>query len=283
MWSLGVSASRLRAADVAHPFHGAVDLAMPSAAGSEIERVEARCRQLLPLFRPGWAFSHRTAAILLGGAMPASRGSALDIAVPRPRTPPRRRGVIGHQTAAFGTIEVRGLPLTAPIDTWLHLAATLALDDLVALGDSLLPARRRSGRIDLDELAWTVASTTDRHGMPAARRAIGLLRPGVDSRAETLLRRLLVRSGLPEPMVSPAVPVGRGIVLHPDLGYPDLRLGIEYEGEHHRLDPVQWARDLERRELFGDVDWRNVYVTKTQLFSRPRDVADRVRRLIVPR
>jgi len=120
----------------------------------------------------------------------------------------------------------------------------------------------------------------DRHGTPAARQAIGLLRTGVDSRPESLLRLLLVRGGLPEPVVSPPVPVGRGIVLHPDLGYPALRIGIEYEGEHHRTDPAQWATDLERRELFGDVGWRSVSVTKTQLFGRPHHVVERVRRLM---
>ena len=31
-----------------------------------------------------------------------------------------------------------------------------------------------------------------------------------------------------------------------NLGYPELRIAIEYEGEHHLTDPLQWAEDIAR-------------------------------------
>jgi very-short-patch-repair endonuclease len=72
----------------------------------------------------------------------------------------------------------------------------------------------------------------------------------------------IVRAGLPEPKINLHVPEARydGIVPMVDLAYPEFRVGIEYEGDHHR-QPVQFRRDIRRYERFADAGWSIVRVT----------------------
>ncbi|WP_244223260.1 hypothetical protein [Brevibacterium aurantiacum] len=95
------------------------------------------------------------------------------------------------------------------------------------------------------------------------RDAIDLIRPGVDSPTETDLRLWIVSVGLPEPTVHPKISsdLDRGDI-EPDLGYENARLALEYEGDHHRSSPTQWARDIERDEAMRDAGWTVLKVTR---------------------
>jgi len=270
----GVPRSRLRAIDAAHPFHGVV------AFDAATTTLADRARLALPVLPRGAAFSHRTAALLHRGALPLGQDVPLDIAVVAPARAPRRRGIRGHQVVSMEIVDVEGLPVVAPAEAWLQLARILERRDLVALGDSLLAARRRRGAVSLAELAAATEAHRHAYGIDRARAALPHLRAGVDSRPESLLRLLIVDAGLPEPAVSPPVEVLPGLVLHPDLGYPRERIAIEYEGDHHRSDAAQWRHDIERRELFTDAGWRNVIVTPLTLFAHPRTLARRLLRLL---
>lgn len=270
----GLSRRRTRAKDVDHPFHGVASIGAPDAT------IEERCRLLLPAMRPGWAFSHRTAAALWGGQLPRDDDGRLDVAVADPQTPPRRAGVAGRKVHRLEATMLRGLPVVEAADAWVLLAARLNHRDLVAVGDSLLPSARRGGATTRAELAAAVARHHHAYGIRAARAALEELRDGVESRPETLLRLLLVDAGLPEPRVAHAVAVGRGVEFHPDLAYPERRLAIEYEGDHHRTDAAQWHHDVARQQLLEDAGWRVIRVTAKMLFRSPEPLAARIRHLL---
>ena len=89
------------------------------------------------------------------------------------------------------------------------------------------------------------------------------LRRFLASPKESWLRLWLIDSGFREPVVHPAV-YSRldDCVLHPDLGYPELRIAIEYEGDHHRISPAQYAQDIRRSELFEAEGWMLLRVAK---------------------
>lgn len=87
------------------------------------------------------------------------------------------------------------------------------------------------------------------------RWALDRVRRRVDSPQETLLRLGLTAARLPEPVVQPPVMTAAGI-RHPDLGYLDKRLLIEYLGDVHRTDRETWRRDLIRVQLFEDAGYR---------------------------
>ncbi len=68
-------------------------------------------------------------------------------------------------------------------------------------------------------------------------------------------------------------PVGRFRI---DLAFPDVLLGIEYDGEHH-LDPRQAREDLARQAFPTSQGWTILRPDATDVLRRPDRVAGVVR------
>jgi hypothetical protein len=262
----GVTRQRLRARDVQHPFHGV------SAVGLDLDHIRDSCRAFLPAMEPGQTFSHTNALALLGAPLPRPP-LELHVSVPFPRTPPRRAGVRGHALTSVPAMLLDGMPVAPPAVAWAQSGALLGREELVAVGDHLVLHEPDA----IPRLAVTAESWVGRPGHGRLAWAAARVRPGVRSRPETLLRLLLMRSRLPEPVVGHPVPVAGGLILHPDLAYPLRRLALEYEGDGHRSRDA-WERDIERRELLADVDWRTIRITSAHLFGDPGGLVARVRR-----
>jgi very-short-patch-repair endonuclease len=272
----GLTTARLRGPDVDHPHWGV------SAVGLDLAFIDSRCLALLPAMEPGQAFSHTTALALHGARLPRFDPD-LHVSVRFPRTPPRRPGVSGHSLTENPVMLLRGMPVAPAAVAWAQSAVLLSREDVVAVADGLVTGRRRGfghelGLCTIEELIALAAAWRGRPGAARLAWAAPQVRVGVDSRPETLLRLLLVRSRLPEPVVNHPVTVRGGLVLHPDLAYPDRRLALEYEGRDHLTDPEVAEIDLERRELLAEVRWRTIRVTAPQLFGHPTALVARVRR-----
>lgn len=273
----GVPPSRLRALDVAHPFRG-IHVVGRSPAGL-LERAEA----FAPLMRPADAFSHTTAAALHGVPLPPVRDIRLHVTTIGGGDRVRRPGIVGHRAEALPVGMLGGLAVVDPAHAWVQLAPLLGHDDLVAAGDHLVtPQRvaRRPALTSLDALAAAIPARA--RGATRARRALADVRVGAGSRMETLLRLLLMRSGLPEPRLNPAVRIGND-VLHPDLLYPQWRVVLEYEGDGHRTDPRHWRRDIWRREVFESAGWRVIRVHRDDVLGEPEAFLARVCRVLAQR
>ena len=85
-----------------------------------------------------------------------------------------------------------------------------------------------------------------RVGRDRLRAALPRVSTRTRSRAETWLRLTVIDAGLPQPEVNYDVAEGGRWLGQVDLAYPELRIAIEYEGEHHLTDPLQWAEDIAR-------------------------------------
>lgn len=279
----GLTRGRLRSSDVSHPFHGVHQLG-PAPTGVR-ERVDA----LAPLLRDGDAISHSTAALLFGAQLP--RGLARD---PRIHVTTiggadrfRRAGVIGHRAAELPCTLIGSVAVVEPAHVWLQLATMLDLADLIAVGDRWITpqrdgAARRPAVTTLAELRRVVLAARGARGAARARHALPALRVGPESRMETHLRLLLLRSGLPEPLVNPTVRVGADD-LHPDLAYLDERVVIEYQGERHRTDQRRWRDDMRRRERFESAGYRVVEAHAGDVFAEPEAFLARVCRILASR
>lgn len=116
----------------------------------------------------------------------------LHLSVPRTVRRAARDDVVVHASSRTPTV-FRGLRTTGADDTFLDLARSLGLVDLVILGDSLVRRRRTT-----PERLVRAAGAASGRGVALARRAAGLVRPGVDSPMETRCRLLRVLSGLLE-------------------------------------------------------------------------------------
>jgi hypothetical protein len=85
---------------------------------------------------------------------------------------------------------------------------------------------------------------------------------------ETRLRMLIVQAGLPRPQVQWAVQDEQTrTAVWLDLAWPDLMIGIEYEGEGHS-EPDQVLRDVGHFTGLVDKGWRIYRYTKFEIPRR---------------
>lgn len=259
----GVKPWRLYAGDTVRPLRG-----VRAEQGVDPHDFESQVAAVRVLLHEGQFISRRTAARLL--ELPTmGRCQLLDVAAVRPGRAPRRPEIRGHQIRP-GVLrsEVSGpLWLPHPADVWGLLASVSGLDELVMVGDHLISGRSRysSALCVAAELQETVGRFSRSLGIRGLRQALPLLRTGVESPAESLLRLIIVRAGFSEPRTSCPVQVA-GRVLFADLGYPELRIVIEYDGKYHFEGGVERARfDNERIESMIDAGWRVLRVTALDL------------------
>jgi hypothetical protein len=144
--------------------------------------------------------------------------------------------------------------------TWCDLAALLSIPDLVAAGDYLLCWE--SPKTTLPRLQDAASRYPSRRGKAALTPALALLSTRSRSRPESLLRVALVTSALPHPSPNFGVHLllsRRDIEI--DLAFPRYKVGLEYQGDHHREDRRQWRRDIKRGNDAVDEGWSMLYFT----------------------
>ena len=237
-----------------------------------------RCRAWRLALPGDAAFGLGTAARLHGA--PVAELSTVHVVVPSRRQLPRRTGLTVHERLLEpeDVMVVDGLPLTSGAQTFLDLAATLPPAELVAVGDALL----RSDRMDAGSLACRLARADRVRGVVRARDCARRLDRRAASRPESVLRYWLGTSDLPDPHVQ--VPVhdlwGRE-VSHADLGYPEWKVALEYEGRQH-ADPDQFGRDVDRYSLMAADGWLVLRFAGRHLRG-PVMVVDRTRRALLSR
>ncbi|WP_431221209.1 endonuclease domain-containing protein [Leifsonia xyli] len=238
----------------------------------------AQCAAYRTVMHPDTFFSHATAAAIHGLPVPdrAHRGG-IHVSAVLPARAPKGGGVIGHALRSRpGMRTVRSFPVPSPAEVWCQLAASLSTDELVIAGDALM--RRIQPLCDPAELMDIVAGASGRPGIRRLREALELVRPRTDSPMETVLRLGIVRAGLPEPIVNHPIadPTGR-ICASGDLVFPDQRVVVEYDGDHHRTDPAQYQTDLDRLFLIESLGWRVVRISKEHMRAGATVAIARVR------
>lgn len=165
--------------------------------------------------------------------------------------------------------EARGR-IARPTAAWLAACMELDLVQAVAAADWLV----RLGRASLDELRESAEAATGR-GSRLARQAAELARERVDSPKETRLRLLLVLAGLPEPVCNAKIGTREAPIGRFDLVLDEFMILIEYDGDHHRTDPLQWSRDIARHEAAVKAGYTVIRVTNGRM-THPREIATTV-------
>lgn len=233
------------------------------------------------------AASHESAQKLW--KLPSTRAREVEkmIHITRPAgsAAPRRKGVIGHQSKLYPGEVVwhKGVLVTSRERTWLDLAETFPVDQLVIIADHLLriPRFELEGRSHPYTTKEQLQQLLDRHrgkqGIRRARQALELSRVGADSAQETLLRLAMIRAGLPEPLLNQALIGADGVEYHePDLSYPQYRVAIEYEGGGHS-DPDQIVRDIDREDRVSTAGWMQVRISKRHMRNEAAPAVAKIR------
>jgi hypothetical protein len=174
------------------------------------------------------------------------------------RRPPTGIRTWSDRVAEDEIQQIAGIPATTPARTALDLACRYPVGKAVAAIDALARATDLKV-VDVESLAERYRG---RRGIRRARIALSLVDPGAESPRETWLRLLLIRAGFPAPQTQIPVYDGYGAVVAVlDMGWEDLKLAVEYEGDHHRTDRRQFYRDIRRAEAVAELGWLDVRIT----------------------
>lgn len=278
----GIEPARLRTRSLQHPWFAV------RSYGLDLDQLESRCRAYAARMHPAAVFSHTTAARVWGAPLPLGVDEAVHVTVPVPRRAPSGRGVVGHQqrlTASECRL-VNGLAVASPAATWAQVAELLSVEDVIAVGEHMLTGNPYEKRLPLCDRSDLEAAISERLRGPGHRVRVAALvevREGPLSRPESLLRILLVRCGLPEPVINGDVldPAGRFIAM-PDLLWPEFRVALEYQGDHHR-EKRQFRKDISRLERLADEGWLIIQVSASELYANPQLIVERVARRLASR
>ncbi|WP_135458623.1 hypothetical protein [Mycobacterium sp. DL99] len=180
----------------------------------------------------------------------------------------------------FGDDEIElinGMRVTPPARTALDLACRYPIDEAVALIDALANATGLT-TADVEPL---VDRYCGRRGIKNARRALDLVDPGAESPRESWLRLLVVRAGFPRPRTQIPVYDEFGVLVGVfDMGWEDVKVAADYEGDQHRTDPRRFNRDIRKAEAVTRLGWTDIRVTK---IDGDADIIKRIAAAGVPR
>jgi hypothetical protein len=168
---------------------------------------------------------------------------------------------------------LRGMATTTPARTAFDLGRRKGLTSAVIRIDALARATNLKA-VDVEELL-------QRHprvrGLVQLRGVLQLMDGGAESPQESRTRLLLVRSGLPKPETQIVVLDRFGYPFaRLDMGYRELKVGIEFDGVQHWTDPAQRTADIDRYAELAELGWLIVRVSRDLLRYRPEVVVGRV-------
>src|SRR5690554_348201 len=272
----GLGRGRLRGQDLARPYrgvHSPVDLLT----------LRQRCEAFHLRMPEDAFFCSVTAALLMGVPLPARCESSplLHVGVPAPRRALAATGVIGHklQVRERDLRMLGELRSCSPELVWCQLGTVLSVPDLVAAGDYLI--HWRSPRTTRAFLEAALQDHPGRRGKPALREAAALLNGRSESRKESHLRVILVQAHLTGLVVNFVIETSGGWKYRGDLAFPQRKVIIEYQGDHHR-DPGQFRADMTRTSRLEADGWVVIQVNADDL-RNPAELAQRIRRVLASR
>jgi uncharacterized protein DUF559 len=256
-------------------------------------QLATRCRRLLPdvyaerdvdvdaMFRAkaGWLWSGRRgvvagfAAAALHGSKWANDASVVDLIHQNLRSPPgiqTRRSRIEKDEIDL----VAGIPVTSAVRTALDLGCWYPTMTAVAGIDALA----RVVEIKTADVELLARRYCGRRGIALAREAVELFDSGAQSPKESWLRVVLIQAGLPRPQTQiPVLDESGNAIAYLDMGWEDVKVAVEYDGEQHRSDRRQYRWDVRRSELLERLGW---IVIRVMAGDKPAEIVARVRRAL---
>lgn len=226
--------------------------------------------------RAGWLWSRRR-GIIAGLTAATLHGARwIDSATPVEIIHDNRNSLTGLRVRGdridddeFG--ELCGVPTTTPARTALDLACWYPTGEAVAAIDALA----RTTDLDLAEVEALAARYPGRRSIRWARTSLSLVDPGSESPQETWLRLQLVKVGLPAPETQIPVHDEFGdVITYLDMGWPNVRVAVEYDDQQHLGERWQSAQNNRRLALLERLGW---VVVRVVAGEHPADILRRVR------
>jgi hypothetical protein len=224
-----------------------------------------------------WLWSKRRgvitgrAASALHGALWVDEDSPIELIWNNNHPPP---GIVARNErfTCDEVIEMNGMAVATPQRTAFDLGRFLRRDAAVTHLDALA---RAAGLASEHVLPLTEMYKGAR-GIRRFRTAIDLMDAGAQSPKETWLRLLLIDAGHPRPQTQiPVLDDGGVARAFLDMGWEDIMVAVEYDGDQHRKDRQRYVWDMRRQALIERKGWINIRVIKE---DSPRYILERVSR-----
>ncbi|MBB3601660.1 hypothetical protein FHT40_001293 [Mycolicibacterium sp. BK556] len=234
------------------------------------------------LARAGWLWSGRKAVIAGRSAAALLGAEWIDGSTPVDLIHENRNrlsgiAVRGDRVEGDEVQLMRGMPVTTPLRTALDLACWYPPRTALIYLDALA----RATSFDLGDVGILAQRYPGRRGSRVARETVQLVDAGAQSPKETWLRLLLIEAGLPRPQTQIPVHDQFGeLVGYLDMGWEDVKVAAEYDGEQHRTDRWQYSRDVRRHAMLEELGW---IVIRVLAGDRPVDIVRKVRAAIARR
>jgi hypothetical protein len=165
-----------------------------------------------------------------------------------------------------------GIPVTTPARTGFDLGRLLPRIDAVIAVDALLSTRF----LNVGELQRFALSRPRWRGAQRLPKLFPLLDSNAESPMESRVRLILIDAGLPRPVAQYVVFDESGtFVARLDLAYPERKVGIEYEGDHHRSRGA-FQRDLQRLNALRALGWTILRFGPDDVLRHPGRIAAQV-------
>ncbi|HYB81894.1 MAG TPA: hypothetical protein VED43_09635 [Mycobacterium sp.] len=226
-----------------------------------------------------WLWSRR-GAVIAGNSAAALLGAkwvspALDAElIYDNRRPPAGITVHSETLVPGEVVEVDGMPVTSPARTAFDIGRRMT-SRLQAV--QRLDALSNATDVKINEVEAVMVDHPGARGLLRLRGVLPLMDGGAESPQETRTRLVLIDAGLPKPRTQIRLFDDYGdFVARIDMGYEDLRVGIEYDGPQHWADREQRDRDIDRYTALLDLGWTIVRVSSELLRYRQGTFVARV-------
>jgi hypothetical protein len=230
----------------------------------------------------GWLRSGRR-GIIAGLSASALHGAKwVDVTAPLEiihsnRTPRPGIRVRGDDIGEDEVGVIEGIPATTAARTALDIGCWYPRNDAVAAIDALA----RATDLKMPDVDLLVQRYPGRRGIRQARATLGLVDAGAQSPKETWLRLLLIKAGLPRPQTQIPVRDEFGnVIAYLDMGWEDVKVAVEYDGDQHRSDRRQYTWDIRRLEILELLGW---IVIRVVAGDQAADILRRVRSALARR
>lgn len=182
------------------------------------------------------------------------------------RRPPPRIIVYTDQLLPAEIRTVSGLPVTTAARTAFDIGRRLEWVQAVQRIDALMNATH----VTVEDIAGVIAVHPGIRGLTKLRKVLQWVDAGSESPYETLTRIILLRNGFPRPHTQVRVRNENGtIIARIDMGWPQWRVGVDFDGAHHWTDPKQRTKDIERYAILADLGWIDIRVTAEMVHNKP--------------
>jgi len=189
----------------------------------------------------------------------------------------RQRGADGRRRMLFPRdVELlHGVRVTTALRTGLDLARTRSR----ARGLAALDAMLRTRTFTHDEMMAEIKRFSGFRGVVRLRALAPLADGRAESPAESVMRLLWHDAGLPVPTLQIPVTDEDGVeMFRLDMGLPEIRYAVEYDGVAWHSSPAQRARDRRRRAYLRDEEgWLIDVLGTDQVFTHPRRAVEIMR------